>query len=485
MTRWLAAWMLVIVTVTPAAADNRFRGMFRWIPSDVNVFVAADLNQIYRSPLATKQRWASTAPLSEFSPVIQFLLLGARVDPTTMQENAEYGVAYLNTDITMDELAKREGGARDTIADAPAVLSPRNAYFVSLAPFTVGMMAPALRQDAAKWVRFGRANAQPSFAPPIQAAIASIQPSTQFMLVLDVADSVRHEDVRPRLNGSKALAGKDLDAAAKILASVVSIRLDLTVTDAIHGALTVTFEENPAPISSVAKELLKEVLTRRGAWLDDLESWSASSSDKAVTFRGPLGEPAFRHLISLLAPPAPQLDHGQVESNNPLAAEIRQQASKRYFQSIETILNGLKRPPSRVQQNFQDFEMWYDKAAESIAELSQINVDPDLIKFGKFAHDSLRAISASARGESVQIDKAAQSFRFGIYNTGGWGGGGGGRRNWGGGGIFLDTNLADVNQAKQHAIEQGTQTRVEIWTNLMAELDKTRKAMYEKFKVPF
>ena len=112
-------------------------------------------------------------------------------------------------------------------------------------------------------------------------------------------------------------------------------------------------------------------------------------------------------------------------------------------------------------------------------------MDTDLLNYGKLAADSLHAIAASARGESVQVTKAADGFRFGIMNVGGygrWGGGGFGRR---GGGIYLDTNLADVEQAKQKAYEEGFQARNDIWSNLLSENDRVRRAMYDKFKVPF
>lgn len=492
MLRSLIAVTVAAVLSAPAPAqnDSRFGPMFRWIPPDVNLFVAADLNAIYNSPLATKERWASTAPLNSFSPVIQFLLLGARVNPVTFQDMAEYGVAYVNTPITMEQLAAREGGARDTIADADAVLSPRNAYFVSVAPFTIGMIFPALRQDAAKWVRFGRANAQPQFSPQIQSGISSIVRNTQFMLVMDLADTIRAETIRPRLNDVKSLKGQNLDAAAKVIASVLSVRLDLAVTDSINGALTITFGHDTAPIAPVAKAFLQEVLARHGAGIDEMENWAAEAKGSVVTLRGPLTEPSFRRLVSILAPPAPQLDQGQVESNNPLAAEIRLQASRVYFQSIQKLIDGLKNPPSRTRQNYQDFEMWYDRAGDAVGQLPTANVDPDLIKFGQLAENSLKAIAASARGENVQVQKAANSFQFGIMNTGMWGpwGGGGwhGRRGgWGGGGIFLDTNLADVNAAKQKAIDGGTQARNDIWANLMSEMDKIRQTMYDRFKTPF
>jgi hypothetical protein len=492
MSRSLLALTAIVTFASSAAADDpRFRGMYRWIPSDVNLFVAADVRSIYASPLATREKWATELPLAGFSPVLQFLLLGSRVNTATLEDHAEYGVAYMNVDLTMDDLAKREGGARDTIADAPAVLSPRNAYFVAVAPFSIGMMFPANRQDATKWVRFGRANAQPQFPPSIQAGIDAITPSTQFLLVLDLADAVRLEEIQPRLANCKALTGSDLPAACKVLASIQNLRLEMSVADAIDATLTVSFGMDVAPIAPNAKALLQEVLKRHGATIDDVANWSAEAKGTTITYRGSLAQHGYRQIVSLLVPPPPQLDQGQVESGNPLSGEIRLQASKRYFQLIQRTLDGLANKPNRVQNDYDAYALWYQKAGDTISQLPTGNVDPDLLKYGQLAVDSLNAIAASARGEQVQVQKAAGSFKFGIMNFGGGfgplnrGGGWGRRGGWGGGGIFLDTNIADINQAKAKAYEQGTQARNDIWMNLMSETDKTKKAMYDKFRVPF
>jgi hypothetical protein len=485
MSRLLLALAASAIFLSPAGADDRFDPMYRWIPPDVNLFVAADVKSIYTSPLATREKWATKTPLAGFSPVIQFLLLGSQVDPATLQDHAEHGVAYLNANLSMDQLAKREGGARDTIADAEGVLSPRNCYFVAVAPFTVGMVYPANRQDATKWVRFGQQNSQPKFAPAIQAGIAAIAPATQFLLVLDLTDAVRLEDVQPRVARSKSLQGQNLDQAAKVLASIQFLRLELTVKDAISANMTVQFGKDVAPIAPVAKSLLQEVLRRHGASLDDVAEWTADAKGVTLTFRGALSEGGFRQIVTLLVPPPPQLEDGQVESNNPLAGEIRLQASQRYFQLIQKKIEGLKKPPSKAEREYDAYALWYQKAADTISQLPTANVDADLLNYGKLAADSLNAIAASARGESVQVTKAADGFRFGIMNVGGygrWGGGGFGRR---GGGIYLDTNLADVEQAKQKAYEQGMQARNDIWSNLLSESDRIRRAMYDKFKVPF
>lgn len=488
MVRSLIALTALMLSASSVSADARFRGMFRWIPDSVNLMVIGDLNQIYGSPLATKEKWRTAAPLVGFPPAIQFVVLGSKLDMATLQDTMEFGVAYLNVDVSMEDLAKREAGAVETLAGAQAVLSPRNVYFASIAPFTVGMMYPANRQEAAKWIRFGRGNAQPSFSPTIQAAVNSIVPQTQFILTIDLADSLRYEDVRQRLNKSAVLKGKDLDAAAKTIASAQSLRLEIAVTDTIAGTLTVQFGSDVGPIAPVAKEFLQEVLAAHGAAIDDLADWKVEASGQTISHRGALRQSSFRTILSWLTPPAPHSDEGQVDPNNPLAGEIRLAASQRYFQSIQRTFDGLKSPPSSSRQSYDKYAVWYETAADTIERLSHINVDPQLLKFGQLAVDSLRAIAASARGEEVQVNKAADGFRFGIMNTGGWGGGrwgGGWGRRWGGGGIYLDTNLADVNQAKQQAFEKGTQTRNDIWSNLMTETDNIKRAMYDKFKVPF
>ena len=74
-------------------------------------------------------------------------------------------------------------------------------------------------------------------------------------------------------------------------------------------------------------------------------TWTADAKGATLTFRGALSEGGFRQIVTLLVPPPPQLEQGQVESNNPLAGEIRLQASQRYFQLIQKKIEGLKKPP--------------------------------------------------------------------------------------------------------------------------------------------
>src|SRR5205807_6799289 len=102
-----------------------------------------DVQAIYNSPLAQKEKWATERPLP-FPPTINTAALAARIDPGSLSGGRwEVGVARLKVKLTMDQLAAREKGAVETVAGAPAVLSPRNVYFVELRPWIVGMIYPA------------------------------------------------------------------------------------------------------------------------------------------------------------------------------------------------------------------------------------------------------------------------------------------------------------------------------------------------------
>ena len=138
-------------------AQTKFHDFLQPIPNDINLLVVADVKAIYASPLALNEKWAATLPLAGFPPVLNLIALGSELDHATFQEESQIGVAYLTVNLSMDEIAKREGGARESLVGAEAVLSPRDCYFVSLQPFTIGMVYPANRQEAAKWVRYSRA----------------------------------------------------------------------------------------------------------------------------------------------------------------------------------------------------------------------------------------------------------------------------------------------------------------------------------------
>jgi hypothetical protein len=473
--RLLCAALLVTGSAGPARAVDKFADLLVCLPASLNAVVVCDVQSVYGSPLAVKDKWAATANIG-FPAGIQQVVLGAHLDPATLHVTGEeFGVAYLKVRLTMDELAAREMGARDTLAGAEAVLSPRNAYFVSLRPWTVGMIAPANRQDACQWVKFTRNNPRPALSPFLAASVVNTDPKTQFVIAIDLADAVDPQKARARLAESRAAtaAGANLEALAKFLAGVQGLRLDVSIGDDIRGELRVEFDREVGPFAALAKPLFEDVLAHRGAAVDEVADWMAEAAGKAVVFRGPLSEKAFRRVATILQPPSPTVGSG--EETQQLAAELKQLASQYYFKMVTTSLEDLKKPTRQAKKSYENYALWYETYAKKIDELTPYNVDEDLLKYGHGVAERLRAIAASLRGDVVDVQALEKKISYGV-SAGAW---------WGAPYLFVQTNQAQVQAAQREAIDRGEQARQEIWKTIEAATADVRSRMSQKFKTVF
>jgi hypothetical protein len=482
-TAFLASAVVVAVSATTARAVDKFADLLRFLPPEpANAVVVADCTLLYRSPLAVKENWATTAPLG-LPPTIQEAVLAAELAPDLLRgAEWEAGVAYLNVRLTMDELARREKGARDTVAGAEAVLSPRNAYFFDIRPWTVGMQHPADRQDLAQWVRANRNAPTVRLSPFLAESILNLGREAQFVLAIDLTDALHPDQVRRRLGESRALSGQsvDLDAAAKALAGLRGVRLDVRVTDAIQGELRAVFAEevkgfNPA----VALALLRGFLSERGAEVEELADWAATAEGQAVVFRGPLSSHAFRRVTMLLMPPAPAAGPGEGDGG-PLAAELKLLASQYFFRAIQTYLADLQKPTRQAKRSFENFALWYETSAKKVDQLTPYNVDEDLLKYGYGVAERLRAIAASLRGVAVDVADLEKRISFGV--SAGMAPGWGWRPQPY---LFVQTNQAEIVAKQRDAIDRGEQTRRQIWQTIEAETAAIKAKMEQKFGTQF
>jgi hypothetical protein len=464
----------------PARAVDKFDNLLRNLPAAVNSVVIADVGLLYGSPLGTREKWAATSALG-FPAGIQQVALAAKLDFDTLHViGHEYGVAYLKVRLTMEDLAAREQGAVDTIGGLPAVLSPRNAYFIDFRPWTVGYMAPANRQDASQWVRFARDNPRPVLSPFLSQSMANTDRNTQFVMAFDLADCVNSQICRTRLAQMKSVAEKkpDVEALAQLIASVQGLRLEVKVANDIQGELRVEFEQEVGPFAAVALPLFQEVLARRGAALDEVANWTASANGKAVVFRGKLSEKAFRRVAAILQPPNPNVGTG--EDSAALVAELRLRASQHYMRMVTNYLDDLKRPTSQARRSYENYALWYETFAQKIGQLPPYNVDEELPKYGYGVSERLQAIAASLRGEIVDVNNLEKKISYGVSlgTAPGWGW-------WPQPFVFINTNQAQIRAQQQEAIDKGESTRQEIWKTIEAKTTDIRSRMGQKFQTAF
>jgi hypothetical protein len=454
-----------------ANAQDKFSDLTFMLPPQANAATVIDVDAIYNSPLAQKENWAIKRPLP-IPPTLLRAALASHMEPGDIAGGKwEIGVAAPRGRLTMEQLAIREKGALETIAGAQAVLSPRNVYFVEVRPWIIGMMAPADRHELSKWIREIRniPIGVVRLDPFLKASVTSADRLTQFIMAIDLNDAMNPAEVGKELAAAPAFKGNPAGAAAasKLLGTAQGVKLTLMVTDAIHGELRLDFGESAAILAPVAKSLLTEFLGIHGAYLDSLEDWTVEAAGNAIIMRGPVREQGYRRILSLVAPPAPPAD----VADTPLGAEIKMLATTRYFQTVQTFLDDLRRPSRTVQNDSARFATWYDSFAQKIEQMPIYAVDEDVAKYGMAIAARLRGIASSFRGDLVDIDKLERTITLTpyIYATSGWG-----RRLQPG--IWLQSNEGEVRARQQQAVERGTQTRVDLWSRI----DNDTTAIAEK-----
>lgn len=483
MRRFLlsAVTILTGLTVSAGAAraqtSNKFNDLTSLLPTQVNAALVIDVQSIYNSPLATKQNWAKDRPLA-FSPAINTAAVGAKIDPDDFTGGRwEVGVARLRVRLTMAQIAEREKGALDTIAGAPAVLSARNAYFVELRPWIVGMMFPADRQELGQWVRATRSATGAIRLPDfLRDAVTAVDRDTQFVLAMDLTDSVNPDELRKKIAAVPSIGNiANVDALVKMLAGVQGVKMTLKVDDAIHGDIRFQFAESPAMLTPFAKPMLAEFLARRGAALVGLDDWKVETNGNWLIYHGELPERSYRRVMTLVSPPAPPADF--FESSSPLATEIKAMANRNYFNTIQAFLDDLQRPARSTQNDFNRLATWYDSFAQKIEQLPTFNVDEDVVKYGQATAYRLRAVASSLRGDVVDVKKLEQTIGITpyIYAQGGWG-------NRLQPGIWLQSNQAEVQGQQQQVIQRGIQARQELMSTIQNETDAIAKTIAARYK---
>jgi hypothetical protein len=471
--RRIYAFAVLLAVVAPAAADDKFIDLTPLLPPQANSATVIDVQAIYDSPLAQKEKWARERPLP-FPPTLYTVALASRIDPGSLSGGKwEVGVGRPIGRLTMEQLAMREKGAVENIAGAQAVLSPRNLYFVEIRPWIIGMSSPADRQEVAQWVKSLRnvPGGVVRLDPFLKASVTGGDRLTQFIMAIDLADAINPADVEKELAAGHGKPG-DVAAAAKVLGSVQGVRLTLMVTDSIHGELRFEFGEPAAPLTPWAKPLLTRFLAHRGASVEALENWTAEAAGNAIVLRGQLREQGFRRILSLVAPPAPPTD----ASETPLGAEIKMLATQRYYKTIQAYLDDLRKPSEKTQQDYAKFATWYDSFAQKIEQLPTYAVDDDVAKYGQATAHRLRGMAASLRGDLLDVQKLEQTITVTpyVYASSGWG-----RRLQPG--VYLQSNQAEVQAQEQAAIQRGAQARQDLWSRIdndSASIGQTLMARY-------
>jgi hypothetical protein len=520
IVRCLAALSLVGAITENASAAVPAAAYLRWLPEQANAVLVIDVDGLRRSPMGVQEGWgtkpraASTgAILPVLIPDASTLLLGAQLDPSTLTPVWEVGIVTLKRELSLSDLAGQRADAIDTVSGVRCMPSVRNGYIAELGPRALGIMAPANRQYLARWLKFTKESNTVVLTPWLQETLSSASSRDQVALAVELGDLQNPQGIKFFLKGCESLRKKraDVDRLAKLLGGTRGVSLRMRVDNSIHGELRCDFSTPIGSQGLYLKPIILEILANMGAAIPELESWTSTPEGSTLVLAGDLSEAGARRILSLLRPPvlAPA-------AGSPAGADQGTQdpvvASQTYFMEITRLIDDLKRlKPKNVKEN----ALWHQKYADWIDRLPILNVDPDLLTYGRDVAMRFRALSQSLQGIYMNnrylntqrafgqavVPQTTWNIGFGSYGpAGGYYGGYGGYGGWSSGGwgptggiqtsgfdgptVGVD-NYEQIQDMKNQLIMAGEGQRIEVWRQIDDETSAVRQKMVAKYHAEF
>jgi hypothetical protein len=486
-------------------AANPFADLLTKIEGQANAVLIMDVQGLHESALGQKQNWTKKheenylAHVSCIPPTVKRLVVGALLDPATLEPLWKTTVLENKEAVPLAFLARNEGGMMDQVSGDPVILTPRNSYLVAMGPKLIGVMRPANRQALGRWLRFTKTNATVAFSPYLRESLAVAAEGAQVVMAVDLRDVFDAEGIRRRLNDCKTIRSDKgaLESLVKIWTGFEGFRFSVRVDESSNGELRLDFADPVAPLVPYVKALVLEAMDGVGAHVDDIQGWSVRAEGRAVILEGPLTEDGTRKALSLLLTPTSRVPSAAAE---PVPGQVSQNAkataSVKYFKTLTTLLDDLRKAKA---DTFKQLAYWYYNTSKKIDELPVLNVDQDLLQFGTALSATLRNVSNMSRGVASQNTNLTMQAQVGYVNVpnygGGYGYGYGYPYGYGYnpyyGNPYGGWGSTTVNVGQQAAYAAGdlqaseSSIRNQTWTNIDNGLGTLRRKLTEKYQVEF
>lgn len=496
----------LLFTIQANAALAQFQSVVRHLPHDANVLLLFNVEKILASPLAKQQGWlekgenAYAAGLTYLPPQANHFAMAAQLDIELMHTRWRAAVMDLKYEPSMPKLAAQHRGTVDEIENRNVAALPPDTYVVKFMKNMMGVMSPADRQHVARWIKDVYSGSLKSpMSDYLQAAEAYADRGAPIIMAIDLQHLMSAKEIRDHLDNLASLKGKqvDLDQLSKMFASIRGVTLGITISDHVHGAIKVDFDQDVTLMKDFAKPVLLEALANRGAMIDEFKTWQLQLSGKTIKLEGNLFQSGMQRIMSLLdTPPSlhveqPKSAAGQQATEQSLVLLATQQ----HFKSVTHLLDDLHKS-DRSARSMGQIGMWFNKYASKIDALPILNVDKDLVKFSasvayqlRQAHQAIASAgerSAVRQADAPNVSAYAYSARAGVVGAG-WGGVYGGY-------AYQARYLPNQSRALrgQELARIRTEERVRggsqannILENVAQETAEVRRQMTERYKVEF
>lgn len=480
----IACGLLHVTSVGNATA----REPQNWLPEDANIAGWVDVAALYKSPLALREGWEEKSRAGFVNkttilvPGLDRLLLAAQMDfEPGLPTRQDYSIGVPSPRLTLDSLSLMAGAKMEKLSERPAALTRDGQWVVETTDGLWLSTGRGGRQALSRWFEKGAANnSRPGTL--LREEYATRSPTAVIGMVVDLRDSLSSATagrfVETLVNEAK-VKGVNTANATSVLNSLQSAKLEVTVEDAIHGRLVVNFEQSASALTPLVKALVPQGLQALGASPGAAEDWSWRVESHSIIGEGSLTTAEVRRILSLLKNP---LEHSGSAGNPPPAVQppsteqLTVAASQKYFHSVDTLLDDLQDAMKRSRDNHMTM---LERSADKLDKLPLLNVDEDLLNYGRRVSSSLRYQANALRNAGLQrgvlraasgadsFSAMAQANPYGAWSTAGYASNGDGMTI----DLTVNANAKTVQLSEMKQIREG--------------LIEIRSLLTRKYKVEF
>jgi hypothetical protein len=481
--------LLVIEAVLPVHGQAQgVDSLVKWLPGGSNTLSIVRVKEILSSRKASQEHWADHhGDKTLFSPGmvppwVGTLVVGSQLRLATSTQEWSASVMQVPPQFSLEGLAHRENSHIEDLAGRRAVHGQRDALFIDLGDRILGIMSPAHRQEAARWVRSAN-QSDHGLSEYLAEAAAS---KAQIVLAIDLQDTfdvaAAHEFVGDQqiLKASKVPETEVVD----LLKSLRGVSVTVTVEDGIDAKISLDFGKPVKIAPEILKTLAVSMIDDHGLHLAELEHAQATNVGRSCELKmSKMSDEGLRAILSLIATVTPErsAQHEAATAGATSAKPAATQAgafaqvsdvdaTRHYFDSVNKIVGDLEKSLIHIH-NYILTATYHDNYAARIEHLSVAGVSTDVQEYGARVNSRLRGLAASLRGVAVTVDAQQGTL---VYNTsvtpgssyrryGVWGG-----RGYRAPTFRITSNLQAVRERQAAAVIKGQKQREDIW-NLILE----------------
>ena len=421
------ASMLALNSLAAVQADTPFDPLLRQISPEANVLVFIDSEQIRGSEFGRAQLQSKDAEAEHSQiivrPEISQVLLGAKI--RGFRESMidwQTALLQMNVEPSVAGVAATYGGSIEDMGKTEYAVLPFGSVAVVTTKNVLAVLTPPDRQQVSRAVRLAGLKNPGHFTGYLENVTSRMTLGTGALIAVDLEEMQSKSQILNYLKNCETFRKppSDILQAADVISSIRGLSLLVSFRSSAEAQLSIEFSQAVPDISLWGKELLIEILRDKGAYVEDVNSWTFSQSGKTIMLEGPVTPMGLHQIFSLLDFPTEV--PSQYQPGATVTPEQERQrtvkATLTRFRATEKLIADLRKDDRARTARIGESALWFDRYARQIETLPSLHVDPDMLVYCDDVVMRLRVQATRYRMGSLKISQELNNpnYFWGYFN---------------------------------------------------------------------